>query len=171
MKTIENLHIFWLKSTDLVASRIGSGHVDADGLLFHGYWKKGVPEEVTSELNKFQAIWSYAEVELEAPKPHPYDFTIAVHIIEWPYEKEWLNCIERSLRWFLDRGAKVSWCGTEYGNPSPEIFEPGNTDNYVYAACSESTGFICNAGLKDEYADLTHEQLLQFKAVMGAGSV
>ncbi|HIE5098467.1 hypothetical protein WG628_20275 [Stenotrophomonas maltophilia] len=90
-----------------------------------------------------------------------------VKINSWPDEAEWTSLVRRSLEWFVDGGAAVSWCGSELSSPSLDVFSPVQGCGSVYAAYSKCVGFVCGSGLGDEYQDLSPSQLDGFsKAIL-----
>jgi len=70
------------------------------------------------------------------------NISIEIKINNWPKESEWLSCIRKSLEWFTDRGALLSWCGREYCCPSITMFFPNGAGGNIYAAFSKQVGFF-----------------------------
>ena len=93
-----------------------------------------------------------------------------VKINSWPDDGEWLICIRRSLEWFVEGGAIISWCGSELSSPSLDVFSSVGGSGSVYAAYSEHIGFACGSGLNCEYQDVGPSDLERFNGLV-LGSV
>lgn len=163
MKTIESLGVFW---TFQDASSGDIYQDEVSGLIFYGYWYD-FAKDICKDLCSFELIWNgYAEV-----RPRIWggsfisDFSLEIYIKSWPSDLLWKTYIEKSLRWFIKNGARVSWCGTECCSPSLEVFFPDNSAGTVYAAFNMEAGFACGAGLHEEFLELTSEELARFNPV------
>jgi hypothetical protein len=160
MKTIDSLGIFWTCESD------GEKYQEeVNGLIFYGFWKTGFPQEILDKTDTFRKIWSDSGVEIK-PRTWAGDFnanlSIEVRIDKWPMDC-WDFCIEQSLKWFIEFGAQVAWCGSEYSSPSLDVFNLDESSGEIYAAYSNETGYVCRSGLLDEYQELKAEDLQKFK--------
>lgn len=167
MKTIESLGIYWAcvdeSSGEIYQDEVG-------GLIFYGYWREKGTGEIVGDGSSFEAIWEgRADVKFrkwEGEEMSPLSAEVKINM--WPGEFKWLLFVERSLRWFVENGAIVSWCGAELCSPSLDVFSPGESSGSVYAAYSERVGFVCGSGLEEEYQDINASQLDEFnKVVLG----
>ena len=166
MNTIESLGIFWTFKSDADIKNSEKYQDEVDGLTFFGYWCESFPEEVIFDTGLFLSQLEEFDAEIKVRRwrgKRSSNCSIDVHIRHWPEEQSWKKTIERSLYWFIERGASIAWCGTEYSSPSLDVFDPNSSAGSVYAALSPQIGFFCNSGLYEEYKDLTSEQLLCFK--------
>jgi len=154
MKTIRSLCLFWAERDAVTGASLGAS--EADGLIFYGYWHEGYSKNITREISSFKKIWSnrnsFKCMNWEGGEN--CNFSIEMKINSWPKKRNWISFIRLSLEWFSDRGAILSWCGTEYGSPSIVNFFPGKEGGNVYAAFSREVGFFCGSGLYEEYKDL-----------------
>lgn len=168
MKTIESLGIYWAfidkSSGEIYQDEVG-------GLVFYGYWRDGCPSGIFDNISLFEVVWKdYADVKLRKWEGEDMsNLSVEVKINMWPDKLKWLLCIEWSLRWFVENGAIISWCGSELCSPSLDIFSSGEGSGSVYAAYSERVGFVCGSGLEEEYQDINTSQLEEFnKAVLAS---
>jgi len=160
MKTIDSLGIYWT---------FGSGEDkyqdEVDGIIFYGYWKTPFPKGILNNLDAFKQIWRNSDVEI---KPRVWegtgncDLSIEIRIDKWP-ERLWASCIEKSLKWFVQLGADVAWCGGEYSSPSLDVFNYEESSGEIYGAYSCEAGFLCKSGLYEEYSALGMEELTKLK--------
>ncbi len=160
MKTIESLGIFWTFTTSQEKFQD-----EVDGLIFYGYWKNDFFKEKLASLETFKSIWGEGKIEVRSiiwEGDSNCNFSVEVRILMWP-EQSWILCIEDSLKWFTKQGACIAWCGTEYSTPSLDIFELGEVSDEIYAAFTSNTGFLCNAGLYDEYSNLSKEDIFKLR--------
>jgi hypothetical protein len=123
MKTIESLSVYW------TFKDAASGEVYQDevaGLVFYGYWSASHPLSISENVNKFNEVWhGVIETKLTAWEGEgSASFSIEVKINEWPCESEWISCIENSLKWFIENGADLSWCGGELCSSLLDVFRP-----------------------------------------------
>jgi len=161
-KTIESLGIFWTFMDKDTGKSLGAKEVD--GLLFYGYWRTGYFKGMIEDACSFMNIWDEG-VELKIREwegEENSNFSIEVRINKWPKECAWLSRIRKSLEWFTDRGAILSWCGTEYCGPSLRMFFPDGGGGNVYAAFSKEIGFFCGSRLYEEYNELDDLCLVSF---------
>ena len=151
MKTIDSLGIFWTVNSDS-----GIHQDEVNGLIFYGFWENEFSNEVLKNLEAFASFWVDSEISVKPVIWEGNDnanLSIEVHIIKWPI-KNWLLCVEKSLKWFVELGAKVAWCGAEYSSPSLGSFRQNESSGEVYAAYSHKMGFLCKSDLMDEYQQL-----------------
>lgn len=141
------------------------------GIIFYGYWSCGSIGEFGKNSASFEDIWSgrvdvrFREWEGQGMS----NLSAEVKINSWPDEDEWLICIRRSLEWFVEGGAIISWCGSELSSPSLDVFSSVDSSGSVYAAYSERIGFVCGSGLNCEYQDVSPSELERFnRFVLGA---
>lgn len=167
MKTFESLGIYWA----FVDKSSGEVYQDeVGGLVFYGYWREGCPSEIVGNMSSFEAVWEgRADVKFRKWEGEGMsNLSAEVKINMWPDELKWLSYVEQSLRWFVENGATISWCGSELCSPSLDVFSSGEGSGSVYAAYSECVGFVCGSGLEEEYQDVNASQLNEFnKAVLG----
>ncbi|MDE1465695.1 hypothetical protein [Spartinivicinus poritis] len=166
MKTIESLGIYWMFEEYSGGEKYQD---EVDGLIFYGYWLRGSERENFVYDDVFQLIWGEGRVETKSRKwgnAGICNFSIEIYIKCWPIELEWKKKIESSLRWFIDNGAVISWCGAEYCSPSLEVFDPDNNAGSIYAAFTSETGLICNSELHEEYQELNSDQLNKLKTII-----
>jgi len=141
---------------------------EVDGLLFYGYWRTGYSKEVIKDICSFIKIWE-KNIELkfrEWDGEENSNLSIEVKINKWPKECVWFSRIKKSLEWFTDRGAILSWCGTEHCSPSLRMFSPDGGGGNIYAAFSKKIGFFCGSGLYKEYNELDNLCLGSFHRVL-----
>ncbi|MFC5769751.1 hypothetical protein [Thauera sinica] len=168
MKTIESLGIYW-PFLDADSNEIYQDEVS--GLVFYGYWEEGIPSHIYNEIPSFKEIWG-GGVDIKTREwdgEESSNFSIEVKINSWPDESHWMSIIERSLKWFVENGAVISWCGTEFSSPLLSIFsldESNGCAGSIYAAFSEGVGFFCGSGLNEEYQDIDDLQLEKFNKVV-----
>lgn len=91
------------------------------------------------------------------------NLSVEVKLNVWPDKIDWISCIEKSLRWFVDGGAIVSWCGTEMSSPELDIFIPEESSGSIYAAYSKEAGLFIGSGLDEEFRELDERQIKEFK--------
>lgn len=165
MKTIESLGIYWA-CVDKSSGEIYQDEVG--GLIFYGYWRERGASEIFGNGSSFEAIWEgHADVRFrkwEGEGMSPLSAEVKINM--WPDEFKWLLCVERSLRWFVENGAIVSWCGSELCSPSLDVFSSDESSGSVYAAYSGCLGFVCGSGLEEEYRDINASQLDEFNKVV-----
>ncbi|WP_275628640.1 hypothetical protein [Pseudomonas sp. 273] len=167
MKTIESLGVYWAfideSSGEIYQDEVG-------GLVFYGYWRERGFSEIVGNESSFEAVWEgSADVKFRKWEGEGMsNLSAEVKINMWPDELKWLSYVERSLRWFVEHGATVSWCGSELCSPSLDVFSSGEGSGSVYAAYSEDLGFVRGSGLEEEYQDINASQLDEFnKIVLG----
>jgi hypothetical protein len=163
MNTEEMLGIYWNFESTSDTERYQD---EVDGLIFYGYWNSESSEKIDKYFDTFKSIWVSENCELrlrEWDDENNSDYSIEVYIKRWPSEQRWRSCVESSLRWFIDKGAILAWCGSEYCSPSLDVFGPDSTAGSIYAAFSSNTGFVCNSDLHEEYRELSEEQLIKFR--------
>ena len=140
------------------------GHEEVEGLSFFSYWPDSFNKNM--DCTELYSMWGINSIKTEFCSSE-YDgkkiVTVNVRIRKWPTSEQWLELIERSMRYFIDNGALVAWCGGYDGSPSIDVFDPSKASGNVYAAYSIKSGFLCNAALNDEYKSLTDNQLLKIK--------
>lgn len=165
VNTKGSLGIFWTLVDD-------SGDCYQDevpGLIFYGYGSGDLGRQPVDNRCTFEAIWNgCADVRFrDWDGDRMSNMSAEVKIHSWPDEAEWSSLVRRSLEWFVDGGAAVSWCGSELSSPSLGVFSPVQGCGSVYAAYSKCVGFVCGSGLGDEYQDLSPSQLDGFsKAIL-----
>lgn len=163
MITRDSLGIFWKFQLEDEQYQDEVG-----GLIFYGFWKKNFPGDIQNSISDFQSIWLGSTVFFN---PRVWEsisnaqLSIEVRIDHWP-SVGWLDYIEKSLKWFVDLGAQVSWCGTEFSSPSLAIFDVDESAGEIYAAYSNSLGLICKSDLFEEYKELGPDDLNAFKKII-----
>lgn len=161
MKTIDSLGIFWTSKSNI------TGEIETcevSGLIFYGYWLSCCPILVLQDLDSFLEIFGRDNIEAKLVSWEGEDnsnYSIDVRIKNWGNIKNWIGCVESASRWFADRGAMISWAGTEYSSPSVNVFDPESFAGNIYAACSRGGMFFCNSDLDAEYQYVTSEQLVE----------
>ena len=154
MITRESLGIFWDD---------GNGQEEADGIIFYGFWQDDIPSSL--DVESFKEIWKDTGVQLRIRKWDTSDYktySIEVLLLEWPrYDSDWDILLKKSMTWFIKNGAVISWCGDEFSNPDPEIFNPQKNIGAVYAAFTPKVGMICNSKLSGEFVHLSDKQLAE----------
>ncbi len=168
MNTRESLGIFWTFEEFDESGETVSYQDEVDGLIFYGYWKKSLPEELL-DPDSISKLWKGADIQTKLIKwdEESYNcYSIEIYIKTWPEESFWEENIKCSLLWFCKQGAVLSWCGAEDCSPSTDVFDPDLASGNVYAAYAPKVGFICNSPLYGEYQELQDEQLLQFKNIL-----
>ena len=150
MKTRESLGIFWsFKNKE----GIGIGQEDVDGIIFYGLWKPCIN---SLKEDGFKNIWNSFDVDVKLTKWGAIEnasFSMEVYIKTWD-DCSWENTVAKSLRWFVDQGAVLAWCGSEMISPSLTELEPIE-QSQIYAAYSEETGLLCNSALDDDFEGLS----------------
>ncbi|MER0042978.1 hypothetical protein [Pseudomonas sp. MGal98] len=167
MKTIESLGIYW-SFVDEASGEIYQDEVG--GVVFYGYWREGGGNEIVNNKPSFETIWQgCADVKFRKWEGKGMsNLSAEVKMDMWPDNLKWLSYVERSLRWFIENGALISWCGSELCSPSLDVFSSVEGSGSVYAAYSEGIGFVCGSGLEQEYQDVNASQLDEFnKVVLG----
>ncbi|MBB4868244.1 hypothetical protein HNP46_007164 [Pseudomonas nitritireducens] len=161
MKTIESLGIYWSEIDP------GSQEMYQDevvGLIFYGYWSGRQDFEFLERISTFSSIWGGA-AELNAREwdgEWMCNFSIEAKILTWPDGEEWKSVLEDSLKWFVENGAAISWCGSESCSPSLEVLDPESGAGSVYAIYSKDLGFSCGSELMEEYKDVDDAKLLAY---------
>lgn len=165
MKTIESLGVFWT-FIDGVSGEIYQDEVD--GLVFYGYWREKDFGDVVGNESFFETVWEgNADVKFRKWDGEGMsNLSAELKINIWPEKFKWLSCVEQSLRWFVERGAIVSWCGSELCSPSLDVFSSVEGSGSVYAAYSESLGFFYGSELEEEYQDMNALQLSKFSKIV-----
>ncbi len=163
MKTKESLSIF-----TSFTSREGTFQDEVDGLVFYGYWNNNVPSIYDIDFKKFRKCWSTSEITTNHRTSEVEGYaqlSIELRIHTWPDEGSWFVFLENSLKWFVRQGATVSWCGTEFSSSDLGSCLSDSSSGNIYAAYTDERGFVCEAGLTDEYQELSHETLKSFGRV------
>lgn len=140
---------------------------EADGVVFNGYWGPDSPLPKL-DVGEFSSIWSEGAVVCHS-RAMPDDYFVAsivVKILRYPAAGDWIPALRSALRWFVERGAVVSWCGHELCSQSIEAFGPHCGDGLVYAAYSNRTGMLCRSGLDDEVQFLDDSDSLRLWQVI-----
>jgi hypothetical protein len=162
MNTKSSLGIYW-SIADPSSGKVYQDEVS--GLIFYGYWRRGYASSIADNLSEFKAVWD-GGVDI---KPREWDgedvsnMSIEVKINVWPDKVGWISCIEKSLRWFVDGGALVSWCGTEMSSPELDVFIPEGSSGSIYAAYSKKVGLLVGSGLEEEFRELDEKQIKEFQ--------
>jgi hypothetical protein len=165
MKTKESLSLVWTSESTGEDGRTERVQDEVDGLTFYSYWPHSAPAKLR-ENTYFAQLWDGASIVAKLTKWDEEEsriLSLDVRIYEWPDPMCWLECVSSTLKYFVEQGALVAWCGGEESSPSIDVFDPVSASGSVYAAYAQSTGFICNSGLLDDYEWLTDEQLLSIK--------
>ncbi|MFY0602275.1 MAG: hypothetical protein JXR03_21565 [Cyclobacteriaceae bacterium] len=153
MITINSLGIYW---------KFARGHEEVDGLSFYGFWENTVPRVLEDESLKKK--WINSEIEYKEVKIHAEEYKVYgvdILIKKFPSPNYWLSIIEETLKWLIDNGATVAWCGAEDSSPNPRVFDPLESAGNVYACYSNITGLMCNSNLDQELEYLRDDQLKQ----------
>lgn len=165
MKTSDSLGIYW-PCIDKVNNEIYQDEVS--GLIFYGFWSHGYSSEVLGNVDSFENIWMggvdirFREWSGEAMS----NLSIEMKINSWPSKNRWRESIEASLRWFIENGALISWCGGEWSSPSLAVFMEDQRSGLVYAAFCKSVGFAWGSDLESEYRDVEGSELRKFEQVV-----
>jgi len=158
MKTLDSLGVFWT-----FESSEGKYQEEVDGIIFYGYWEIDFNSLILENIQQFKDIWNDFNVEV---RPRTWegrlnsDISIELKINKWSVD-DWDNCLQKSLKWFINLGAEIAWCGGEYSGPSLDVFSDNECSNEVYAAYTTNAGYICNSGLNDEYKPLEKKDLIK----------
>jgi hypothetical protein len=150
-KTIDAIGIFW---------QMKGGQEEVPGLYFYGQWKNSLPERFNE--NDFKKRWPLGVIEHRLTRFENEEYnvlSVKIYIKEFPPAENWLDIIQRILKWFIEQGAIASWCGAEDCSPNPIILDPNCNDGNVYAFYSPEAGFLCNAALDQELKYLDNLQL------------
>lgn len=170
MRTSDSLGIYW----SFVDGDSGELYQDeVAGLILFGFWKAAYSPEVMEKAAFLNNIWKgFADIKLREWEGDALsNLSVEIKINSWPIEKVWKKYIEASLRWFVDNGALISWCGGELSSPSLSVFHPESGAGSVYAAYCESIGFACGSELNSEYHDLDAVALEKFAGAVKASGV
>lgn len=162
MKTNDSLGIFWSFS-DPETGEIYQDEVQ--GLVFYAYWSGAVPECI--DIQAFLDVWC-GRAEVNARRWQSVtncNLSIDVKVNDWPAPADWTNYIYSSLKWFLNRGATLSWCGSETSSPSLDVFS-SNPSGSVYAVLCEGKGFYVGSQLDEEYKDVDPDILLSCNSLL-----
>lgn len=170
MKTSDSLGIYWSfmddSSSDLYQDEVA-------GLIFFGFWKAAYSSKIVEKVAFLNIIWKeFADIKIREWEGDALsNLSVEIKINYWPTERSWKKNIESSLRWFVDNGALISWCGGELSSPSLSVFHPESGAGSVYAAYCESIGFACGSELNSEYYDLDAVELEKFAGAVRASGV
>jgi len=162
----ESLGIYWLTQEGNTAH-----HEEVDGLSFYAYWPEGSYPPLN--LQVFKEGWGEASIEVKSSEleiiegERQASLIVDVKINSWP-ESYWDSCIESSLDFFLQLGAKVAWCGDELCTPNLEVFSSEGGSGEVYAVKTSPTGFLCNASLDEDMLYLHVRQLELVQSAINA---
>lgn len=144
----------------IVADDNGSSSETA-GMAFFGLWSKNDSMDIKEDTLK--QLWGnfICGSKLRQGRAEDHFFSsIEFPINNWPETNGlWIDLIKTSLEKFIDGGALIAWCGDEYSNSNPDVFNPESNAGEVYAALLPKLGFICNSSLYDEYQVLSDNQL------------
>ncbi|MFY1918496.1 hypothetical protein ACOTJG_26485 [Achromobacter xylosoxidans] len=165
MRTSASLGIYWT-FVDKNSGEIYQEEVP--GLIFFGYWKEGYSSDVPKNISSFKSIWAdFSEIKVrEWVGEDLSNLSFEMKINLWPTEGRWKESVEASLRWFVNRGALISWCGGEFSSPSLDVFRPDCHAGSIYAAYCNSVGFICGSSLNSEYKDVDVVDVEKFMRVL-----
>lgn len=165
MRTSASLGIYWTfvdKNTGEIYQE------EVPGLIFFGYWKGGYSSDVAKNISSFKNIWAdFSEIKArEWVGEDLSNVSFEMKINLWPTERRWKESVEASLRWFVNRGALISWCGGEFSSPSLDVFRPDCHAGSIYAAYCNSVGFVCGSSLSSEYRDVDVVDVEKFMRVL-----
>lgn len=151
MKLREVLSIYW-------NSTLG----EVEGQTFYSY-----SNDVNYSLPIFPAmIWG--NVEFKSQKIFGDDWVVWLWDVKFnEYQNEWLNKTEKTLLYFIENKAVVSWCGVDgcFSEP-PGLFDPGEMSEGIYAAMGNDKKFICHVNFNDEYNNLEIEELIKLNSML-----
>lgn len=160
MKTKESLGIIWSFQTEA-----GIRQDEVDGLIFYGFWNEDDIDKSNLSLDEFKRNWPMLSISTKhrlSNVENTAQLSIEIKIDQWPNEDQWLGCIETSLKWIVEQGAAIAWCGTEYSSSHVSKLLSDSSSGNIYAAFSNRRGFVCDAGLEDEFKELSLETLDSF---------
>lgn len=123
---------------------------------------------MAKNISSFKSIWAdFSEIKVrEWVGEDLSNLSFEMKINLWPTEGRWKESVEASLRWFVNRGALISWCGGELSSPSLDVFCPDCHAGSIYAAYCNSVGFICGSSLNSEYRDVGVVDVEKFMRVL-----
>jgi hypothetical protein len=79
----------------------------------------------------------------------------------------WKKITEDTLRFFFEKNSIISWCGLGgYFIDPPDLFDPKEMSNGVYAVVDANGVFICHSDLDSKYEALTDNELLMLHNVI-----
>lgn len=169
MKTRASLGIFWTFEEMDNNGDLNSYQDEVDGIVFFGHWPTKLSLALNLNLSSFSDRWLGSKTQVKGTTWDSSNYncySVEVYVQKWPNQASWMRIVESSLSWFCEQGALLSWCGGETCSPALEVFDADSSAGEVYAAYAPSVGFVCNSDLFDDYAELSKNQLEQFKTIL-----
>ena len=89
-----------------------------------------------------------------------------VKVERWP--DQWMEVVRSSLSRLAEMGGLVVWCGLEgYFADPPDLLSPSAMEGGVYAAFSETTGFICHVDIDSRFQPISNDEMLALRTQIG----
>ena len=135
---------------------------EVPGILAYGYWRGASEPEV-----EFPPSWpagtEYRDGWLHNWQEGDRDWRVlhrTIRLPEWPDRVQWKAAIERTLRAFLDAGARVAWLGIEghFVDP-PDLFDPAEMTGGVWAALTPGGELRVLSDIDGSFTPLSDSEL------------
>ena len=163
MTTRDDIGFYW---------HVEGGYEEVAGVECYAYFPRGSAAWPAASLAE---LWPEGEAESQV-STIPLDGTefpsgggetlvvsgevlvVSIKVLRWPADAAWRRRLEATLAGTVRAGATVAWAGDETCSWSLCALSPHGEGANVYAAYSEPTGYLCNAGLSEPLDYLTDEQ-------------
>jgi hypothetical protein len=131
--------------------------------LFYGYWRGTNEPPVSFPSDEWPVGTDFHDWWLRNDDNSPKRWRVlvrSVRVRRWPSPSDWQLVIRNTLHFLTISGAGVAWCATEgdFVDP-PDLFDPNQMGDGVWAVLSQKTDFACAANIDPEFDTVANTTL------------
>lgn len=131
------------------------------GLTIYGFWLTDIVSNPDFPLKFWDNQFGVKVQRLYDCENN--DWTVFVWdmiITHWPSASEWINKLNNTLKYLVEHGALVAWCGLEgYFADPPYLFDPVYMSGGIYAIYTQQFGFVCTAYMGKSFRVIADNEL------------